>query len=147
MNNELASLGDRLLATLIDSLVGMALIVVAAGLMHLWEGAAVLGLLAILGLIAYQCMLLVQKGQTIGKAARGIRIVKLGTQENGGFMTNILLRSIANAVLSVIPFYALVDILFIFREDRRCLHDLLAGTEVIKDAVPMQGSPRTSGAA
>lgn len=28
--------------------------------------------------------------------------------------------------------YALVDICFIFREDRRCLHDLLAGTRVVQ---------------
>ena len=30
--------------------------------------------------------------------------------------------------LALIPF---VDALFIFRQDRRCLHDLLAGTRVI----------------
>ena len=33
--------------------------------------------------------------------------------------------------ISLVPFYRLVDILFIFREDRRCLHDLIAGTQVV----------------
>jgi uncharacterized RDD family membrane protein YckC len=29
-------------------------------------------------------------------------------------------------------FLPLVDVLFIFRHDRRCIHDLLAGTNVVK---------------
>ena len=28
-------------------------------------------------------------------------------------------------------FLGLLDVLFIFRQDRRCLHDMVAGTEVI----------------
>lgn len=50
-----------------------------------------------------------------------------------GFVTNVLMRSVLNRILSFIPFYALVDILFIFREDRRCLHDRIAGTQVVQE--------------
>jgi hypothetical protein len=40
-----------------------------------------------------------------------------------------------NSVIGNLPcigfFYALADILFIFRDDRRCIHDLIASTTVI----------------
>jgi uncharacterized RDD family membrane protein YckC len=29
-------------------------------------------------------------------------------------------------------FYSIADVLFIFGKDRRCLHDLLAGTRVVQ---------------
>ena len=39
------------------------------------------------------------------------------------------------AVIAQIPFaggiFSLIDCLFIFREDRRCIHDLIAGTKVV----------------
>lgn len=47
-------------------------------------------------------------------------------------MTNVLLRLMLNTLLAFIPGYALVDILFIFRKDRRCIHDFIAGTHVVK---------------
>ena len=58
----------------------------------------------------------------MGKRALGSRIVKMNTVENGGFVRNVLLRLIANGMIGIIPFYGLVDILFIFRSDRRCIH-------------------------
>jgi uncharacterized RDD family membrane protein YckC len=47
-------------------------------------------------------------------------------------VTNVLLRGVVNGLLSIIPLYGLVDALFIFREDKRCLHDLIAGTIVVR---------------
>ena len=46
--------------------------------------------------------------------------------------TNVLLRLIVNGLLGLIPLYGLVDILFIFRSDRRCIHDMLAGAQVVE---------------
>jgi uncharacterized RDD family membrane protein YckC len=43
-----------------------------------------------------------------------------------------LLRSWLNTLIGIIPFYGLVDVLFIFREDKRCIHDLIAGTHVVQ---------------
>ena len=57
--------------------------------------------------------------------------MKINTGENGGFVRNVLLRLIANGMIGSIPFYGLVDILFIFRSDRRCIHDLIARTQVV----------------
>ena len=41
-------------------------------------------------------MLLSRDGQTLGKKALGIRIVKRDTGHNGGFVTNVLLRAVLN---------------------------------------------------
>ena len=62
----------------------------------------------------------------------GIMIVKVDTEENGGFVTNCLLRAFVNNLIAqIIPFYGLIDILLIFGSDRRCIHDYLAGTKVV----------------
>lgn len=51
---------------------------------------------------------------------------------NDGFATNVALRAWFKALLTIVPFYVLVDVLLIFREDKRCGHDLIAGTKVVK---------------
>ena len=96
-----------------------------------------LGCVALLG---YQVWLLSAQGQTIGKRCMGLRIVRVKDLSNGGFITNVLLRGGVSALINIVPvvgtLYSLADPLFIFREDRRCLHDHIAGTCVIKaDAV------------
>ena len=90
----------------------------------------------------FLCVLLAQifflstRGQDIGKMALRIRIVKAATGKNGGFVPNFLVRSLINQVIYNFPIigqlYAVIDILCIFRSDRRCLHDFLAGTRVVK---------------
>jgi uncharacterized RDD family membrane protein YckC len=42
------------------------------------------------------------------------------------------MRAWVNFLLGVIPFYWLVDVLFIFRDDQRCIHDLIASTRVVE---------------
>jgi uncharacterized RDD family membrane protein YckC len=48
----------------------------------------------------------------------------------------VLLRAILGGIIGAIPYlggiYGLVDALFIFRDDRRCVHDHIAGTRVVK---------------
>ena len=41
----------------------------------------------------------------------------------------IQIASVIPAIGNILP---LLDVLFIFREDRRCLHDFIAGTKVVK---------------
>lgn len=95
-------------------------------------------LVAFLGISFYAAInwkLLEAKGQSIGKRALNIRIVYLdGTQAS---RKDILVKRYCPYVLfSYIPFVgafvSLANVLFIFGKQRRCLHDRLAGTKVVK---------------
>lgn len=124
---ELAGLGSRLMAAVIDSAI-----VAAVYLVGLLMDAPTLLILGVVGIGLYQMYLLSTLGQTIGKKVVNIRIVKIDSGENGGFMTNVGLRLVLSGLLGIIPLYTLVDVLFIFRADRRCIHDLIARTRVIE---------------
>lgn len=138
----LAGRGTRLVAQIVDALIGLPLGIIYLVMVALTESEAVaimgifLVITGVLGLVAYQWYLLSTLGQTIGKRMLNIKVVKLdGTI--GGFVTQVLMRGILNAFIGFIPLYGLVDILFIFSEERRCIHDHIAGTRVIK--VPANG--------
>jgi uncharacterized RDD family membrane protein YckC len=128
----LAGRGERLVAKIIDTVIyifGVIMVVI----FFLIDG--VLGTLALLSLLAIpiiQVVLLSKDGQTIGKKALNIRIVMVNSGQNGGFGPNVALRAWLTTLLGIIPFFGLVDVLFIFREDQRCIHDLIAGTHVIE---------------
>ncbi|MEA2174122.1 MAG: hypothetical protein QOD00_1714 [Blastocatellia bacterium] len=144
----LATRGSRLGAALLDGvfvvvpmMLGMLLIVVVGQAMAVAHDTVPAAMFAVLGLIilavlVVQLYLLSRDGQTIGKKCVGIRIVKAETGENGGFKTNALMRSILPGLIGGIPgvgpIFRIADVLFIFREDQRCIHDLMAGTTVIK---------------
>lgn len=90
-----------------------------------------------LGLInATLLTLLTLRGQTLGKWITRLRIVKFQTGVNPGFISALLLRSIAMGMLYNAPYIGsgilLFDIACIFRPDKRCLHDLIADTVVIR---------------
>lgn len=143
----LASLGERLGAALLDGAVAIpAAILIGIGLINTNQATGdpspfgllmiVLGGLYMLGLIIYNLVRLSTHGQTIGKKWLGIRIARIEDGSNAGFVKAVLLRGFVNGLIGAIPFiggfYSLVDICFIFREDRRCIHDLIAGTHVVK---------------
>lgn len=97
-------------------------------------GPLLLTLIPLLVVVSVQIWLLSTRGQSLGKMWLKIRIVRIdGTPV--GFVHAVLLRSGVMQLLGAIPgvggLIALVDPLLIFREDRRCLHDLIAGTTVV----------------
>jgi uncharacterized RDD family membrane protein YckC len=70
-------------------------------------------------------------GQSIAKKYLGIKVVRTdGSPVSLGRL--IGLRNVVNGVLGVVPLYGIVDMLFIFGESRRCLHDKIADTIVVK---------------
>ncbi len=149
---SLATLGQRFAAAMLDSLVAMVCAIpIAFSGFFLSEAeqrgaepsmiAFVLmgvGILLLLGLMIFNIVLLTTKGQTIGKKMMKIRIANYKDNANPGFVNCVLLRIVVNAILGSIPllgmFYSIVDICFIFREDRRCIHDLLADTHVVQES-------------
>jgi len=89
---------------------------------------------AIIGFIAYcwlNIMYMARNGQSIGKKLLGIKVVRTdGSRASLGRL--IWLRNVVNGLISILPFYGLVDALFIFGESRQCLHDRIADTVVLK---------------
>jgi uncharacterized RDD family membrane protein YckC len=140
----LAGRGRRLGAVLIDGAIGFALIGLAAWLSpwNPWTAAAqgaVRGLLlnaafGFAGFLVIHGWLLVNRGQTVGKALLGLRILNKDGSRATALQLFVMRYGVGTFVM-VIPFvgniYALVDALFIFRASRRCLHDLIAGTIVV----------------
>ena len=127
---ELATRGSRLGAAIIDGLV-LAVPQAALGAASFPEPLKIVLALAILAIIGAQIYLLTTRGQTIGKLALSIRIVMSDNEANPGFVKAVLLRGIVNGILCIIPGYFIVDALFIFRGDKRCIHDFIAGTKVV----------------
>lgn len=77
--------------------------------------------------------LLHTRGQTVGKRLLGLRIV---AYPDGGRLPlwKLLLRAFSVLAVAAIPFVgllAIIDTLFIFNKQRRCLHDYLAGSKVV----------------
>jgi uncharacterized RDD family membrane protein YckC len=96
--------------------------------------------LAFLSFVVVHGYLLQASGQTVGKKLTGIRIVGLDG-EVPGLAKVIFLRYFPVWCVSLIPsivggLLVLTDLLFIFRSDRRCIHDLIAGTRVVKVRKP-----------
>ena len=87
-------------------------------------------------LLLVQLFLLTRRGQSVGKLLLHLRIVRAPDNSPVGFLRAFLLRGSVPFLIEQIPLlgfaFWVVDSCFIFRHDRRCLHDLLAGTKVIR---------------
>jgi uncharacterized RDD family membrane protein YckC len=138
---NLADVGTRFIGFIVDTLLYIPVLIPAVILQVVIGGeeATPLVLIAIavgmLGLGIVQCYLIATRGQSIAKRLLGIRIVRTnGSPVN--FMHGVVLRSWLIAFLTNIPLVgfivALVDWAMIFGADRRCLHDRLADTTVVK---------------
>ena len=90
--------------------------------------------LAVLALV--QITLLCLRSQSIGKMLLRIQIVNARDGQPGGPVRAFLLRGLPTWILKQIPLFGLLywlaDSFCIFREDQRCIHDLIAGTRVVK---------------
>jgi uncharacterized RDD family membrane protein YckC len=148
---EAATRLSRLGAVLVDGLVGFApvgaILLMLPMLMLRGGTSALLILLGIAALVAVavlitQIVLVARHGQTIGKKVLGIRMIT-----SAGDIPSVwrvfFLRWLPFVVVAAVVEYMVkvrglgnlvhvVDALLIFQPNRRCLHDLLADTHVIK---------------
>ena len=146
--NQLASRGKRLAAAVVDVFIFFPLVLLIAqplGLINISDPAKMQGFnldqtmqLFIIGQVLFllvQGYLLHTQGQTIGKKLLKIRIVSLN-DELLGIGQLYFVRYLTFSLIAQIPiigaFISMVNVLFIFGQDRRCLHDRLAGTKVIE---------------
>lgn len=72
-----------------------------------------------------------ENGQSIGKKACNIKILRTDGSEVS-ISRVIIGRNIINTILGIIPLYGFIDPLFIFGNARRCVHDYIADTIVVK---------------
>lgn len=140
--NGVAPIKPRIFACLIDlSVLVLALLLANLALprSHV-NPLSILGVFVsiaiVLGVIVYQIALLSSTGQTIGKRVMRLRIVNFSDASNPGFAKAVLMRSWLPSLLSSIPYlgwvFWVVDNLYVLKKDRRCIHDLMAGTMVVQ---------------
>ena len=79
-----------------------------------------------------QWVLIASRGQSLGKLILHIKIVDDTSHKNAGAVRNLVLRTWLNALMLGNLFYFLVDSLLILRKDRKCLHDFIARTLVVR---------------
>jgi uncharacterized RDD family membrane protein YckC len=104
---------------------------VAEGAVWMWAG--------LFGACLLQSLLIAARGQNLGKLLVGARVVRLDGAP-AGFVRGVLLRFalpvsllfLLNVAFPLGFLFLIVDYCFIFRADRRCLHDLIAGTRVVR---------------
>jgi uncharacterized RDD family membrane protein YckC len=81
-------------------------------------------------------ILLTVRGQSVGKMLMGIQIVRASDGGRSGFVKAVLLRWFLFAIIGSVQFvgvvFSLCDVLMVFRQDRCCLHDLVADTRVVR---------------
>jgi uncharacterized RDD family membrane protein YckC len=90
--------------------------------------------------VLVQILLLTFRGQNIGKLIFGVRVVRADSGQPAGFVHAALLRFLVPLLLMFLLnwimllgfVFLLVDLCCMARSDRRCLHDLMAGTKVVK---------------
>jgi uncharacterized RDD family membrane protein YckC len=144
----LAGRGTRLVGSILDGLIFAAMVylpaIVVYGVLGGFQtdsdatpedvaiGFAIL--VGVVGLIA--CCLLnllfvIRNSQSIAKKLLGIKVVR-SDGSHASLARIFWLRNIVNGLLGAIPLYSLIDPLFIFGDQRQCVHDKLADTIVIQ---------------
>ena len=144
----------RLVATLIDAILVPSLtlvLVMMAGVVEDAEDYTNIGLMIVwVLLLAVASYLLLngyglwRRGQTLGKQLMGVAIVSSAETGDGQYGRTpaplwklICVRALFFPLLflTVVPWIAalpIIDQLLIFRKNRRCLHDLVCGTVVVR---------------
>ena len=141
----LASRWSRLWASLIDSIIMMLVLIplmivtggfegVAQGIEPSFTYNLIMAVVGIVLFVIVNGALLIRHGQTVGK-----RLVKIKITDMNGMrptLNNYLARYAVYFLPGQVPIvgqlFSIVNILFIFGESKRCLHDHAGGTKVVQ---------------
>lgn len=144
--NTLASRWSRLGASFIDGLTIMLITVptmyytggfddISKGIQPSLEYNLAIAALGFAVFFLLNTKLLLNNGQTVGKLALGIKIVDLDGNLPG-LKKHLLKRYSAYFIPSQVPvigqLFSFINIVFIFGNQKRCVHDYFAGTKVVK---------------
>ncbi len=137
----LATQDSRLIAAMVDNFVVVLPALMVILYQDLTYGASLelLGgplipwaMMSVLGMCGLQLVLVVRNGQSLGKRLMRIRVVRTDGRP-AELWRLVLLRTLLPVTANKLLGYpAMLDVLFIFTRKRRCLHDLLADTKVVK---------------
>lgn len=143
-----ASFGRRFAASLLDGIiVGIAsgiisfIIGIVTGIILVTIGGSskdlgkmiVSGLVQIVNLtltMGYYIYFIGKEGQTLGKKALGIKVVKKDSQQAPGYMSAFLREVVGKIVSSLV--FGLGFLWMLWDKDKQTWHDKIAGTIVIK---------------
>ena len=143
----LAERSSRLGAAIVDSLIFSAMVYIPMVIGMVMAGAsidaegngggtfAMLGmLLAVVGFAVWTWLTLKQMGATGQSLAKKYFNIKVVHTDGSpvSLSTLIFKRNVLTWLLSIIPLYGLIEVLFIFSDSRQCLHDKLADTLVVE---------------
>ena len=147
-NMELAGRGARLGAAIIDGIIILLIAwlmwyVFAPGMFSKMIAghkpsfllSLMVGLSTLVVWIAINFSLLARNGQTVGKKMLGIKIARADNTACSVWRIagrRFLIPGLIGQIPIAGLFFGFADILFIFRESRRCVHDLIADTIVIQ---------------
>tara|TARA_B100001964_G_scaffold41760_1_gene46118 strand:+ start:729 stop:1205 length:477 start_codon:yes stop_codon:yes gene_type:complete len=150
---SLASRLRRLIATSIDAILVPSLTLVLVMITGVVEDAEDFGdswwllqvfLLAVTSYLSLNGYSLWRRGQTLGKLLTGIAVISAIDGKEGQhawipapLWKLVFIRALFFPLLfvAIIPWLAplpVIDQLFIFNKQRRCLHDLVSGTTVVR---------------
>jgi uncharacterized RDD family membrane protein YckC len=145
---RMASFGARLVARCIDGVV-IVVVLLVAGLIATLVGSLVLNSTGVLGAVilaallygAVEFVILAiiriggegnRPGQTLGKAAAGIRVVRETDGSRAGYGP-----AFGRFFINLVPVLGLLSCLsMLWTPDKRCWHDMWTGTGVEKSPVP-----------
>jgi len=145
-SHQMADRGQRLGASIIDTLIGLSIMLPIMYFMGFFEYISasteppfsLIAFTSFFGFVVYigiHYYFIKQNGQTIGKKILNIRIENRDGSV-ASFNTIIFKRYLFMTVISLIPVIgsvlSIINILAIFRKSRYCFHDDVALTQVAK---------------
>ncbi|MBL7252607.1 RDD family protein [Alloalcanivorax marinus] len=148
----LAQRGQRLAAVFLDNLIGIGFTLAVLFLYGLFfhndpfmggqlmqptlPNLLVLTAIPLVGWLVINGYMIAHNGQTLGKLALKIKMVRAESDELPSLGRVFFLRLLPVNLVVLIPVVGhlllIADGLFIFGKERRCLHDRLAGTRVVE---------------